>query len=206
MRSQRTVIRDRPRCNSTQRNTGVADQRSCAGCFGMSQSMRSGGRGSSDSVLNRRISTASEFAACSTMLGAASHFPSASVRITTHYFAFIVGERICAFSTSRTEVCPVRASLSCVHRAAHRNPSARVSRPDLLLKRSRPASKVGLIRRLLQPATRSRWTGWPNAPRGMLYNCSRTGESSSLRMAIRLFGSLPHTNCCVISISPWTGH
>jgi hypothetical protein len=29
-----------------------------------------------------------------------------------------------------------------------------------------------------------------------------TGESSSLRLAIRLFRSPLHANCCVISISP----
>jgi len=32
-----------------------------------------------------------------------------------------------------------------------------------------------------------------------------TGESSRLRLAIRLFRTLPHANCCVIRISPWTG-
>jgi len=101
-----------------------------------------------------------------------------------------------------TQVRPLRASLSSVHRAANRNPSARVSRPDLLLERPRLPSQAGSIRRLLQPAARPLWTGWSDAVRAMQHECMPTGESSSLRLAIRLFRSPLHANCCVISISP----
>jgi hypothetical protein len=103
-----------------------------------------------------------------------------------------------------TQVCPLRTALASVHRAADRNPSARVSRPDLLLERPRPASQAESIRRLLQSVARSRRTRWPNAIRAMLHNCIPTGRSSPLRLAIRLFWPLSHANCRVIRNSPWS--
>jgi hypothetical protein len=64
-------------------------------------------------------------------------------------------------------VMDVCASLSSIHRAADRNPSARVARPDLLLERPRPASQAESIRRLLQPAARARRTQWSHVTRAI---------------------------------------
>jgi hypothetical protein len=39
----------------------------------------------------------------------------------------------------------------------------------------------------------------------MLHMCIPTGESPVLRLAIRLFRTLSHANCRVISNPPWSG-
>jgi hypothetical protein len=105
-----------------------------------------------------------------------------------------------------------RRSSGNVRFATHQPPSstavaysARVSRPDLLLERPRPASQAESIPRQLQPAARARRTGWSHAVRAMRHKCIPTGESSALRLEIRLFRALSHANCCVISNSPWSG-
>ena len=54
------------------------------------------------------------------------------------------------------------------------------------------------FRHLLQPATHSCWTEWPDALRGMRRDRRPAGESPSLCMAIGLSRPLPHAHCRVI--------
>jgi hypothetical protein len=75
----------------------------------------------------------------------------------------------------------------------------------LILNRSRrKAPPLRALDRILLGLARSRRTRWSNAIRAVLHNCIPTGESSALRLAIRLFRPLSHANCRVIRNSPWS--
>jgi hypothetical protein len=71
--------------------------------------------------------------------------------------------------------------------------------------REEAASQAESIRRLLQPAARPRLPQWPDPLPAIRRDLIATRESSALRLSIRLFRSLSHSDCRVIENSPWSG-